>query len=464
MSEGKDHLGIVIVGHVDSGKSTTTGRLLFELGGINDRDMTKLKEEAERLGKSSFAFAFFMDKQKDERERGVTISCTTKEFFTETKHYSIIDAPGHKDFIKNMISGASQADVALLMVPANKGGFETAIQKGNHREGIIQGQTRQHAKLLYLLGIEQVMVGVNKMDDPTVNYSEDRYKEIQEEMSKMLKSFGFKIKQIPFIPMSGFTGENLSKHSDKMPWYKGWKANINPKTSIEGVTLIDALEKFVQVPERPKDAPVRIPVSGVYKIKGVGDVITGRVEQGTIRPKDGVGFTPTGIKVNIFSIEMHHKNVEMATPGDNVGLNVKGLVKTNMPKVGDIIYVEKEGVCKPVKSFVAQVSVQDHPGQLKPANDNNRGGFTPVVHVRTAKAPCMITKINWKMSKKTGNEKLSNPSFIEQGESAEVEFEPRMPLYLESYESSKGLGRIAVMDSNTLVMLGKVTDVKYVEG
>jgi len=461
MSEGKDHLGIVIVGHVDSGKSTTTGRLLFELGGINQRDMTKLKEEADRLGKSSFAFAFFLDKQKDERERGVTISCTTKEFFTETKHYSIIDAPGHKDFIKNMISGASQADVALLMVPANRGGFETAIQRGNHKEGIIQGQTRQHAKLLYLLGIEQVMVGVNKMDDSTVNYSEARYNEIQEEMGKMLKTFGFKIKQIPFIPMSGFTGENLSKHSDKMPWYKGWKANINQKTEVEGVTLIDALEKFVQVPERPKDVPVRIPVSGVYKIKGVGDVITGRIEQGTIKPKDNIGFTPTGVKGTVFSIEMHHKNVDSAKPGDNVGLNIKGLLKTNMPKAGDIIFIEKEGVCKPAKSFVAQVSVQDHPGQLKPSNDKNRGGFTPVVHVRTAKAPCMISKIHWKMSKRTGGEKIKDATFIEQGETAEIEFTPKMPLYLEPYSSSKGLGRIAVMDSNTLVMLGKVISVKY---
>ena len=172
MSEGKEHLSIVICGHVDSGKSTTTGRLLFELGGIPEREVEKLKAEADALGKSSFAFAFYMDRQKEERERGVTISCTTKEFFTDKWHYTIIDAPGHRDFIKNMISGAAQADVALLMVPAD-GNFTTAIQKGNHKAGEVQGQTRQHARLLNLLGVKQLIVGVNKMDCDTAGYKKD---------------------------------------------------------------------------------------------------------------------------------------------------------------------------------------------------------------------------------------------------------------------------------------------------
>merc|ERR1712183_58640 len=178
----------------------TTGHLLFELGGMSDRDLDKLRKEAEAQGKGSFAFAYFMDKQKDERERGVTISCTTKEFFTEKYHYSIIDAPGHRDFIKNMISGAAQADVALLMVPANAGGFETSIQKGNHNKGEVQGQTRQHARLLHLLGVEQVIVGINKMDDISVGYKEERFTEIKSEVSKMLTKIGFKVKKIPFVP------------------------------------------------------------------------------------------------------------------------------------------------------------------------------------------------------------------------------------------------------------------------
>merc|ERR1711939_646034 len=190
-TDGKPHLSIVICGHVDSGKSTTTGRLIFELGGIDEPTLEKLKAEADALGKSSFTFAFFMDRQKEERERGVTISCTTKEFFTDKWHYTIIDAPGHRDFIKNMISGAAQADVCLLMVPAD-GNFTTAIQKGNHKQGVVQGQTRQHARILNLLGVKQLVIGVNKMDSDVAKYSEERYNEIRDEMRSMLIRVGWK--------------------------------------------------------------------------------------------------------------------------------------------------------------------------------------------------------------------------------------------------------------------------------
>merc|ERR1719158_1538164 len=191
MTTEKPHLSVVICGHVDSGKSTTTGRLLFELGGIPEREMQRLKEEAKAINKSSFAFAFYMDRCKEERERGVTIQCTTKEFFTENWHYTIIDAPGHRDFIKNMISGAAQADVGLLMVPAD-GNFTTAIQKGDVKSAEVQGQTRAHARLLNLLGVKQLLVGINKMDTDIASYKEERYKEISEEMIHMLVKVGWK--------------------------------------------------------------------------------------------------------------------------------------------------------------------------------------------------------------------------------------------------------------------------------
>merc|ERR1712170_171255 len=214
MAEGKTHLSLVMCGHVDAGKSTTTGHLLFELGGISEREMEKLKEKAAQLGKSSFSFAFYLDTQKDERERGVTISCTTKEFFTDKYHYTIIDAPGHRDFIKNMISGAAQADVALLMVPAD-GNFTTAIQKGDHKAGEVQGQTRQHARLLNLLGVKQLVVGVNKMDSDVAGYKQARYEEIRDEMRNMLIRVGWKkdfvAKSVPVLPISGWMGDNLLK-------------------------------------------------------------------------------------------------------------------------------------------------------------------------------------------------------------------------------------------------------------
>jgi len=458
----KKHLGIVVVGHVDAGKSTTTGHLMFKLGGIDERALTKLQAEADAQGKSSFAFAFFMDKSKDERARGVTIACTTKEFFTDNFHYTIIDAPGHRDFIKNMISGASQADVALLMVPANKGGFETSIQKGNHKKGEVQGQTRQHARLLHLLGVEQVIVGINKMDSTKPSaYSEDRYKEIEREVKKMLTKIGFKTKKIPFVPMSGFQGDNLIEESTNMPWYKGFK--VKPKKKeITGVTLLDALNDVVHCPKRPSKKPVRMPVSGVYKIKGVGDVITGRIEQGTMKPGVTVGFAPTGVEGKLFSIEMHHKSVQKAGPGDNVGINVKGLPKENMPKVGDVAFVVGEaGDDSPPaasETFKAAVFVQDHPGQLKCANHEGKGGFTPSIHVRTAKAPCQMMKILWKRGKSTSNVKVDLPMFIEAGDEAEVIFKPKMPLCVDAYDVCKPLGRMAAMDSNSLIMLGRVLE------
>jgi len=464
MAAEKKHLGIVVVGHVDAGKSTTTGHLMFKLGGINERQLEKLKKEAEAQGKASFAFAFFMDKSKDERARGVTIACTTKEFFTENYHYTIIDAPGHRDFIKNMISGASQADVALLMVPANRGGFETSIQKGNHKKGEVQGQTRQHARLLHLLGVEQVICGINKMDDKSVGYSEERYTEIQREVSKMLTKIGFKVKKIPFIPMSGFQGDNLIEQSTNMDWYKGFEVK-QKKKKIKGHTLLDALNDVVSCPKRPKKKPFRMPVSGVYKIQGVGDVVTGRIEQGTLVPKTSVKFAPTMVDGKVFSIEMHHKNFPSAGPGDNVGCNIKGLPKENMPKAGDVMFIINEAgdESPPAKAetFRAAVFVQDHPGQLKAATlqkGEYKGGFTPSIHVRTAKAPCQLVKILWKRGKKTAGAKVEDPLFIEAGDEAEVIFKPSKPICVDAYDVCKPLGRMAAMDSNSLIMLGRVLE------
>jgi len=459
-AENKKHLGIVVVGHVDAGKSTTTGHLMFKLGGVNERTMEKLQKEADALGKGSFAFAFFMDKSKDERARGVTIACTTKEFFTDKYHYTIIDAPGHRDFIKNMISGASQADVALLMVPANKGGFETSIQKGNHKKGEVQGQTRQHARLLHLLGVEQIICGINKMDDKSVGYSQERYTEIQSEVSKMLTKIGFKVKKIPFVPMSGFQGDNLIDVSKNMDWYKGFEVKIKKK-KVKGHTLLDALNDVVTCPKRPKKKPFRMPVSGIYKIKGVGDVVTGRIEQGTLKPNTQVRFAPTGTGGKVFSIEMHHKTFPSAGPGDNVGCNVKGLVKENMPKAGDVMFIENEdGDDSPpakAETFKAAIFVQDHPGQLKAAK-NGKGGFTPSIHVRTAKAPCQLLEILWKRGKSTSNVKVEQPAFIEAGDEAEVIFKPQQPICVDAYDVCKPLGRMAAMDSNSLIMLGRVLE------
>ncbi|KAJ3351685.1 translation elongation factor Tu [Allomyces macrogynus ATCC 38327] len=463
MSQGKPHLSIVICGHVDSGKSTTTGRLLFELGGIPEREMEKLRQEADALGKSSFAFAFYMDRQKEERARGVTIACTTKEFFTDRWHYTIIDAPGHRDFIKNMISGAAQADVALLMVPAD-GNFTTAIQKGDHKAGEIQGQTRQHARLLNLLGVKQLVVGVNKMDsDPAGPYKKERYDEIAAEMKDMLVKTGWKKDfvegSVPVIPISGWMGDNLLKKSEKMTWWNGQKVKSLSGKDIMIVTLLNALNDFAELPPRKSTAAMRVPISGIYKIKGVGDVLAGRVEQGIVTTNKDVVFLPTHTTATpcagkVFTVEMHHKKVEKGETGDNVGMNIKGLDKNNMPRVGDVMIYKEDSTLKAVKSFTAQVQTLDIPSEVKP-------GYSPIGFVRCGRSACKITKINWKIGKETGRKKMEGPHSLKANEAAEVVFEPIQPLVVDSFQNCEGLSRIAFLDGNTAVMLGKVVAVEH---
>jgi elongation factor 1-alpha len=460
MATEKKHVSLVICGHVDAGKSTTTGRLIFELGGISDREMDKLKAEADALGKGSFAFAFYMDKSKEERARGVTIACTTKEFYTEKYHYTIIDAPGHRDFIKNMITGASQADVAVIMVPAD-GNFTTAIAKGNHKQGIVQGQTRQHARLINLLGVKQVCIGVNKMDCDVAKYSKERYDEIIAEMALVLQRVGFKkayvAKSVPMIPISGWIGDNLVKHSVKMPWWKGVDVETMSGAKVHIHTLTDVFNVMVELPTRDSAKKMRMPVSGVYKIKGVGDVITGRVEQGEVKPNDECVFLPTNTASKacngkVFSVEMHNKPQPFAGCGDNVGCNVKGLSKENMPRVGDIMIHSKDTTLSSVGSFFAAVQVLDHPGELKV-------GYTPIGFVRTGRSAIRMTDIVWKMGKSTGGQKAESPVSVKANDMAFICFTPASPFVCDTFKNSEGLGRIAILEGNGVVMLGKIMKV-----
>jgi len=458
----KTHVSVVICGHVDSGKSTTTGRLIFDLGGIPEREMEKLKAEAKTLGKDSFAFAFYMDKSKEERARGVTIACTTKEFFTSRYHYTVIDAPGHRDFIKNMISGASQADVALIMVPAD-GNFTTAIQRGNHKQGIVQGQTRQHARLINLLGVKQIIVGINKMDTDVAGYKKERYDEIKAEMASTLMKVGWKKsfvqKSVPFMPISGWMGDNLLTKSAKMPWWDGVTIEKPlDKKSLKVTTLLECLDQMVEPPARDESKASRMPVSGVYKIKGVGDVITGRIEQGIVSPGTEVKFVPTDTanlkcRGKVFTVEMHHTTHEKAHAGDNVGLNIKGLAKENMPRVGDVMVKQDDASLAQVNSFCAQVQILDHPGELKP-------GYSPIAFIRTARSAVKLAKIDWKIGKETGGQKAPDPAYLKANEMAQCHFEPQQPFTCEGFKACEGLGRVAILEGASVVMLGKVTAVQ----
>ena len=299
----KVHINLVVIGHVDSGKSTSTGHLIYKCGGIDKRTIEKLEKEAIEVGRGSFKYAWIMDKLKSERDRGITIDISLWQFESPRYHFTIIDAPGHRDFIKNMITGTSQADCALLMIASPQGEFEAGISK--------EGQTREHALLSYTLGVKQMIVCLNKMDDKSVNYSEDRYNEIKREASEFLAKVGYKPKDIPFIPISGWEGDNMIDKSTKMPWYKG-------------PYLLEALDKL-EPPKRPTEKPLRLPLQDVYKIGGIGTVPVGRVETGVLKPGMNVTFAPSNLKSDVKSVERHHEKVPEAIPGDNVGFNVKGL-------------------------------------------------------------------------------------------------------------------------------------------
>lgn len=468
-ASGKQHVSIVVAGHVDAGKSSLTGRLLYDLGGIDEREMAKLRKIAEENGKPSFAFAYFMDNQKAERERGITIACNTKEFYTDKYHYTIIDAPGHRDFIKNMITGSSQADVALLLCPADGGSFIASIAKGDHKTGEVPGQTRNHARLLNLLGVKQLIVGVNKMDSLNsegVPYTESRYKEIATEVRRILLQEGWRKDQveaeIPILPLAGFEGENLLTPSTKMPWWTGVDIKVAATgATVKVVCLLDALNNMVNLPARNLTAPLRAPVSQCLNIKGVGDVLTMRIEQGQVSKGDEVVFLPTHTASNkcegkVFSIEMHHKEHNNAGPGDNVGINMKGLSKANMPSGGDIMIKKGDTTIGTCKNFTSQSMVLDHPGQIKV-------GYTPIGYCRTARCSLRLAAINWKAGKKsTGGQKVESPEFIEQGDMCEVVFAPTRPFVVEAFDKCEGLSRIAILEGANVAMIAKVTKVEFV--
>jgi elongation factor 1-alpha len=348
------------------------------------------------------------------------------------------------------------------MVPAD-GNFITSIAKGDPKAGEVQGQTRQHARLINLLGVKQVIVCVNKMDCDVANYSQDRFNEVRSETIDMLAKVGFKkdtiTSTIPIIPISGYQGENLLSKSEKMPWWDGVEVSRLDGQKVKVTTVLDALNNFAIIPPRNMEAPLRVPINGVYKIKGVGDVLAGRVEQGKINPGDEVVFLPTHTSATpcagkVFSVEMHHKSVPFAGPGDNVGMSIKGLEKTNMPRTGDVMILKKDLSLKRCKRFTAQVQVLEHPGELKV-------GYTPIACVRTAHCAVRLAEIKWKMGKETGGKKVNDPVSIKTNEAAEVVFEPQQPFVVDTYANCEGLGRVAIMEGNSVQMLGKVVNIEF---
>ena len=423
----KAHLNLVVIGHVDHGKSTMTGRLLYETGAVDERTFQANKAEAERLGRPSWAWAFALDRLKEERERGLTIDIAFFKFLTDKYYYTIIDAPGHKDFIKNMITGASQADVGMLVVSAKKGEFEAGVGPG--------GQTKEHAYLAMTLGVPSLIVCVNKMDD--VKYSEERYKEVKDEVGGFLKSIGYKIDQIPFIPTSALDAANLKVQTPKLtPWYKG-------------PCLLEALDQVV-LPPKPTEKPLRVPINDVYSIKGVGTVPVGRVETGVMKPGMKISFQPADKIGEVKTIEMHHEELSQAVPGDNIGFNVRGVERKDLSR-GDVAGPADKPPTVAV-DFTGQVMVIQHPTAITV-------GYTPVVHAHTAQVACRFDEIMQKIDQRSGQVIQEKPDFVKKGESMVAKLVPLKPMVIESYKEFPQLGRFAVRDMGLTVAVGIVTKV-----
>nr|BAK52338.1 translation elongation factor 1 alpha [Chilomastix caulleryi] len=435
MAKDKQRINLVVIGHVDAGKSTTTGHLIFTHGGIDKRELKKLEDRAAEIGKASFKYAWVMDTLKSERERGVTIDISLQKFSTDVYDCTVIDAPGHRDFIKNMITGTSQADVAILVVAAPTGEFEAGISAN--------GATIEHAILANTLGIKQIIVAINKMDEAlTVNYSEARYKEIVSTLEvSFKKNVGINPANIPFIPISGWVGDNITTKSANTPWYKG-------------PTLIEAINALTP-PERQISKPLRLPIQDVYKISGVGTVPVGRVETGKMIPGMNLHFSPSNIETQCRSVEMHHESVPEALPGDNIGFNVRGVSTTDIKRgyvVGD---AANDPPSEAVRFTTQVVFLNAHPGEI-------HEGYTPVLDCHTAHIACKFDKFIATIDKRSGKPQYPEegvPIVFKKNTSGIVEMTPTKPLVVEAFVEYGPLGRFAVRDMRATVAVGVVKSV-----
>ena len=423
----KPHLNMIITGHIDNGKSTTMGHFLMDLGVVDERTIQQHAEESEKTGKGdTFKYAWVMDNIKDERERGITIDLAFQKFETPKYFFTLIDAPGHRDFVKNMITGASEADCAVLVLSAKEGETDTAVAPG--------GQAREHAFLLKTLGVNQIIIAINKMD--VSNYSEDAFKAAKEKGEKLVKSVGYKIDSVPVVPVSGWKGDNLVKKSENMKWWTG-------------KTLLETFDEF-KMPEKPIGKPLRVPIQDVYTITGVGTVPVGRVETGKMKAGDKIVIMPSGAPGEIKSIETHHTEMPSAEAGDNIGFNLRGVEKKDI-KRGDVMGTP-DSPPKVANEFRAQIIIIHHPTALAP-------GYTPVMHAHTTQVAATLTAFEAKINPATGAVEEENPKFLKVGDSAIVKIKPVRPTCIESFKDFPEMGRFALRDMGATIAAGIVKEI-----
>ena len=376
----KPHLNLIIIGHVDHGKSTSIGHLFYDAGAISEKVIRDFEEEAKALGKESFKYAWVLDKLKEERERGLTIDLAFYKLESDKHFFTVIDSPGHRDFVKNMVTGASQADGAVIFISAKRGEYG---------------------------------------------------------MTRLLKQVGYNTDKIHFVPTSGWTGDNLYNRSEKMDWYKG-------------PTVIEALDMF-EVPSKPVDKPLRIPVQEVYSIRGVGTVPVGKIETGTLKMDSTLIFMPSKEQGQVKTIETHYTRMNEAGPGDNIGFNVKGIARDKI-KRGDVAGYLND-VPKVAKSFDGRIFIIHHPTAVAE-------GYTPVLHIHTAQIAVRFDKLISKIDPRSGQVVEENPSYLRTGDAAVVRLVPLQPVALEKYTDFPQLGRFALRDMGTTIGAGVVLEVE----
>uniref|UniRef100_A0A673CRI0 HBS1-like protein n=1 Tax=Sphaeramia orbicularis TaxID=375764 RepID=A0A673CRI0_9TELE len=425
---GKPLLNLVVIGHVDAGKSTLMGHLLYLLGNVNKRTMHKYEQESKKAGKASFAFAWVLDETGEERDRGVTMDVGMTKFETNSKVVTLMDAPGHKDFIPNMITGAAQADVAVLVVDASRGEFEAGFEAG--------GQTREHALLVRSLGVTQLAVAVNKMDQ--VNWQQERFQEITSKLGHFLKQAGFKESDVFHIPTSGLSGENLvtrSSVSQLTSWYSG-------------PSLLEQIDAF-KAPQRSVDKPFRLCVSDVFKDQGSGFCVTGKIEAGYIQTGDRILAMPPNETCTVKGITLHDEPLEWAAAGDHVSLTVTGMdiIKIN---VGCVFCDPKEPIrtCTRFRARILLFNIELPITQ----------GFPVLLHYQTVSEPATIKKLVSVLHKSSGEVLKKKPKCLSKGMNAIVEIQTQRPVSLELYKDYKELGRFMLRYVGSTIAAGVVTE------
>lgn len=425
----KPTINVVVIGHVNAGKSTIAGHLIYRFGTIDDQKIKSLEKKNDKFEKKPSNYAWLFDESTSERELGCTINASLKSYESPKFKFNMIDTPGRREFIKEMIMGTSQADVGLLVVDASEGEYGSDVDCSK--------QTEEHGLLAYTLGVKQMVVVINKMDDDSVNFSEDRWKKIRSDCASYLKKIGYKPMKIPFIPISGLLGDNLSSKSINMQWYGGQ-------------TLLEALDN-VPAPKRPTSKPLRIPIQELRIKEGIGVILVGRIEGGLVKVGANVQFAPTAARGIVERIEINFQTVKRAISGEIVTIIVKGVLNDclkNIPS-GAVLSSCDTLPAKEISTFEAQMVIMNHPGKIFK-------GYTPTLHCHTLHTPCTILNIEEILDQRTGKIVTRNPDSVQAGDVCIVKMETKFPICIEQFKDYPRLGRFAVRDMEQTVAVGVV--------